>query len=412
MSNSNTPSPDVSGSQSPFWKQIGPSLITAAVVIGPGTITVSSKIGAGMGMSMVWVLLVAGAFMMTYTAMAAKIGVLGGEPVLHIVRRRYGGILAVTLGILSFAVAAGFQSSNYIACATALHALTGVGMNWWMALVGLAGLTFVFAARNLYKVLERVMMGLVGAMLIAFLINLIIARPQISPLLSGLKPSSWPEGQTDLLIALNATTFSVIAALYQASLAWQKGWKGTHWKTAMRESFVGISVLVGVSLMVMWTSATVLSGKQILGAADLAEQLRPSLGPIAVWVFGLGFLSAGFSSVVVNAMIGGGLLADGLGKDGRMGSSTARLWTVAAMGVGMVAGIFLTSRNSAIPGIVIAQKSTILSVPLAAAVILMLANDAKVVGKHRNRWSTNLLGGLGLAALLVMSGRKLLDLFQ
>lgn len=398
------------GQRRGLWRNLGPGLITAAVVIGPGTITITSKIGASAGMSLVWVLVATASFMMVFTAMSARIGILNQESILSLVARHYGRWLAILIGCLSFAVCAGFQSSNYIACSTALESLTGIHESLWMLIVGAAGLVFVFGAKQLYRVLEKVMTALVAVMLIAFLVNLLLARPDPVELFQGLIPHSWPVELTGLMIGLSATTFSVIAALYQSSLARQKGWQKGDLATGVRESIVGISVLFGVSLMIMWTAATVLKGADVANASDLSNQLQPLLGNTSVWLFSAGFLAAGFSSTVINAMIGGALLADGLGFDSRLNSPPARWLTTVAMVVGLAAGFYLTRSGTALGGIVIAQKSTIITVPLVAIVMLIMANDPRIVGDHRSKPWQNVLAVIALVALISMSLYRLKEM--
>jgi manganese transport protein len=395
-----------------LWRNLGPGLITAAVVIGPGTITISSKIGAAEGTGLVWALILAASFMMVFTAMSARIGILNQDSILTLVARRFGRWMAVLIGFLSFAVCAGFQSSNYLACSTALQTITGLSETFWMLIVGAAGLAFVFAARRLYQALEKVMTALVAVMLLAFLTNLLVARPNPLELLAGLVPRGWPSATTGLVIGMMATTFSVIAALYQSALARQKGWSAAHLSVGVRESIVGISVLFGVSLMIMWTAATVLRGAEIASAADLSSQLRPLLGSGAVVLFSAGFLAAGFSSTVVNAMIGGALLADGFGRNSSLNAAPARYLTAVAMLVGLLAGFYLLRSGSALGGVVIAQKSTILTVPLVAVVLLLLANDRQVVGEHRNRPWQNIWAIVAIAALLAMSVYRLREMLS
>lgn len=393
-----------------LWRELGPGLITAAVVVGPGTITVASKIGASVGMSLLWALLIAGSFMMLFTSMSARIGTLNRGSILTVVTRTYGRWLAVLIGIFAFAVCAGFQSSNYIACATALEGMTGVTDLYWVGIVGAAALIFVFGARQLYKALEKVMMALTGIMVLAFIVNLMISRPNPIELFGGLIPRGWDSSMNGLVIAMLATTFSVIAALYQSTLAQQKGWTNDDLDTGVKESMFGISVLVGITLMIMWTAATALPGRDIANAADLAEQLEPLLGGAAKFLFGAGFLAAGFSSTVVNAMIGGGLLADGLGLKADMNAAPARGFTALAMAVGLSVGFWLLNHDTPITAIVIAQQSTIVTVPLVALVLILLANHPKIVGEHRNRWWQNAWAGFALLVLLSASLYKLKEL--
>jgi manganese transport protein len=395
-----------------FWRSLGPTFITAAVVIGPGSITVSSKIGAGAGTGLLWALVIAGSFMWIFTAMSARIGVLNSESLLTVTAHHYGRWLAVVIGVLAFVVTASFQMGNYLACSTALTALTGVGEWIWTGVVGAAALGFVFGARHLYKVLEKVMMTLVFVMVLAFVVNLLVAGPNLLYVLSGLVPRMWGWEMTGLVIAMVATTFSVIAALYQSTLAQQKGWKEEDLPTARRESMAGIGVLLGISMIIMVTSATVLSGREVENAAHLASQLEPLLGKTAVVLFSLGFFAAAFSSTIINAMIGGGLLADSLGMSSDINGRPIRLFTALAMAVGFSAAAYTMNTGTAIEGILVAQKTTILAVPLCALVIIMLANNKGVVGEHRNSVPLNVWAFLALAVLVGMSLFRIAELLN
>ena len=64
--------------KSPWWRSIGPALITACVVFGPGSLLISSKIGATHGYELLWLLILTGVLMGTYMTTAARIGVVGG----------------------------------------------------------------------------------------------------------------------------------------------------------------------------------------------------------------------------------------------------------------------------------------------------------------------------------------------
>lgn len=385
-----------------LWRSLGPSLITASVVIGPGTITVASKLGAGLGYAMLWVVAVAATFMWLFATMAARVAILNRDSLLSVVARLYGRPLAVLMGVLSFLVTTAFQLSNYLACATALTVLSGVGETVWIGVVGAGGLFFLLV-RQLYRFVEKAMAALVFAMVLAFVLNLVAARPPVGAVLTGFIPSAWPEGFTALIMAMVATTFSVIAALYQGALARQKGWTEADLGLSRREALVGLGLLATISMVIMITAGTVLRGVEVNSAAVMAEQFRPVLGPVAVWLFSLGFLSAGFSSVVINPMVGGGLLSDGLG----LGAGVNERWPRLLTAIGMVAGVltaYLTLRSgSAIEGIVWAQRTTVLAVPLCAIVLIVLANDRRAVGAHRNGWIANAVGAAAIIVLIVMN---------
>ena len=54
---------------------LGPAIIVASVVLGPGSILTSSKVGCQYGYDILWVVAFAGLLMFTMTALAARVGV-------------------------------------------------------------------------------------------------------------------------------------------------------------------------------------------------------------------------------------------------------------------------------------------------------------------------------------------------
>ncbi len=388
-------------------RSLGPTLITAAVVIGPGTITVASKLGASQGYDLLWVIVVSAVFMWAFVTMAVRVAIVNEQSLLSVLARLYGRWLAVLVGVLAFTVVTAFQLSNYLACATALTALSGISENTWIAIVGTAGLFFLLL-RQLYRAAEKVMSALVFAMVAAFAVNMFVSRPDWSAVAAGVIPGRWPGELTSLVVAMVATTFSVIAAFYQGALARQKGWGVQDLPLSRREAGLGLGLLATISCVILITAGTVLRGTEVSNAAALAGQFEPVMGPIAVWMFSLGFLAAAFSSVVINPMVGGGLLSDGLG----LGDGVNDKWPRVLTGVAMVAGIvlaYVTLRSgTALEGIVLAQQSTVLAVPLCAIMLMILANDRRAVGAHRNGWGTNTIASLAILVLLILSVFRLL----
>ena len=57
-----------------FFRSLGPAIIVASVVLGPGSILSASKVGTQHGYGMIWVLVLAGLLMAGMTALAARLG--------------------------------------------------------------------------------------------------------------------------------------------------------------------------------------------------------------------------------------------------------------------------------------------------------------------------------------------------
>ena len=94
-------SAEQSSNKKRFWiLSIGPGLVTACVVIGPGSILTSSKVGAADGYSKSWVVVLAVIFMLTYTALGAKLAVVSQQSTGDLIRKHAGSWLAILIAVL------------------------------------------------------------------------------------------------------------------------------------------------------------------------------------------------------------------------------------------------------------------------------------------------------------------------
>jgi len=426
---------------SPWWRSLGPALITACVVFGPGSLLISSNVGARHGYELLWLLIMTGVLMGTYMTMAARIGVVGGATPCTLVAQRLGRPAAAIVGINLCLICTAFQFSNNLAVIAGAETL-GVArlfgdpdqmtthvrnlINTGVLLVfNAAIITLVFTLKQVYRVLERVMKFMVALILICFLANLLIVRPNLLEIFKGLVPSL-PEGIslgfpsrgdtgiTDpmiLVASLLGTTFSVAGALYQGNLVREKGWTIKEYSRGIGDSIAGVAVLTGVSAIIMITGAAVLKeiGKPANDISVLATQLQPMLGPIAHIFFCVGLVAVAMNPFVINAMIGGSILADGLGKPAKLSDPWSRRFTVVVLLIGMVVAVIVVNTPvKKVDAIIFGQALTVLGNPLMAATILWLANRKDIMGKRRNTLVLNILGGIGFLVVLFMAIRVLI----
>ncbi|MBN1466331.1 Nramp family divalent metal transporter [candidate division KSB1 bacterium] len=380
---------------------VGPGFIIASVVLGPGSITVSSQIGATQGYSLLWVIVLSGIAMGMYVYMASRVGVTQNKTILQTIADQYGRWFAALIGISSFVMATSFQFGNNLGVATALHSLTGISENIWPLFFTGAAIVLVFFAKGLYRILEKLMMVLVMTMIIAFLLNLIFTKPDLIETAKGFIPSR-PRGGMEELAALVATTFVLHVAIYQAYLSQDKGWQITDMKRGFRDMVAGIIMLAGITSMILMTSAAALhpKGIAISSAADMAIQLEALFGSYAKIIFSIGLWAAAFSSLTVNAVVGGGLLSDGLGLGRSMEGKAPRAFAILAMLIGMSIAVFF--RGNIVHALVVAQASTLFAVPAVAIGLFLIANNKKVMRQYTNSWKQNVIAVFGLVLIFLM----------
>jgi len=265
------------------WHQaVGPALITACVVIGPGSILSSSNVGVTQGYGMAWVVVLSVIFMLTYMTMGAKLGVAQPLSPAELIRTRLGSVIAVLVGLSVFFISAAFQFGNNLGVHLAL--VEFVDFDYIVVLFNAVAIAFLLVFKEQYKLLERIMMLFVGLMLVSFAINLLMAfigDPRPAEILSGFNPLSTQTIDINVL-GLIGTTFVVSAAFYQCYLVKHKGWKSKDLRAGLIDVRVGAGIMGLITLMLIFTPATMFyptyKHQQLVTDYDALAKANPDLG--------------------------------------------------------------------------------------------------------------------------------------
>ncbi len=392
-----------------IFAYIGPAFITAALVFGPGSIVTASSLGASFGYSLLWVAILSFIFMVVYVDMAVRIGIASQASPIQTIKDKWGRLVGALVGIGGFLVATSFQAGNSVGAGVAANVLFSGSTALWAGIFTAIAIALLWVP-NYYKSLERLMIGLIGLMLIAFLITAVVSRPEGGALVTGFVPNI-PEGAGLLVVALIGTTFSVVGAFYQGYLVQEKGWREDEYRQGAADALSGIIVLSLITILVIVAAAAVLlpQGVSVSSPADLAVTLEPAVGTWASVIFALGIFGAAFSSLIGNATLGGALIADAFGLGHQLGSIKVK----AAITLVMLLGGVIAVVFAAIPIqlLIFAQAITILVVPFIGLLMLWLASDRARMGSLANpAWKT-VLGIVGFLALLATAVRLIIVLF-
>ncbi|MCH1510892.1 MAG: divalent metal cation transporter [Akkermansiaceae bacterium] len=399
-----------------LFSSFGPAIIVAAIVLGPGSILTSSKVGAQFGYIGIAAIVLAVVLMIAMVALAGRIGVIYEDSPCDQLARRLGRPAAVVVGVILFGLVAIFQYSNNVAIVSGLAPLFETedyslmsGATPAIILISFNALVIfcLYWKRHLYRSIETLMKFLIGLMVVAFLINFFViyfSPRAYVPVKSGKAP------EILALMGLMATTFSVGGAFYQAYLVKEKGWKLLDAKRGVTDSVVSISVVGILSTIILMTAARVFYGRPepvvLSGVGEVAMQLQPLFGSWAKVVFCLGIFAGAFSSFLVNALVGGTVLSDSLGKGSRLGGGwTLGLTTVALLSGLVVALLNLSDAKSTVNLITFAQALTVLGIPALAAALLYLGTRPDLTGERKvPAWIIN-LGWAGLVVAVALAIR-------
>src|SRR5690606_37249117 len=279
-------------------------------------------------------------------------------------------------------------------------------------------ITALFGFRTLYRPVGKLMKFLIGLMVIGFATNLFFAKPDWGAVAAGLVPQMPLPRNADApaslaaqlrpMIAMFATTFVIGGAWYQSYLVRQKGWTVNDTRKGLIDCAVGISVVVLITGVILATAASMLdvnSGAKFDTVADVARQLEPAFGTKAKVLFSLGIFAAAFSSFLVNAMIGGTVMSDGLGLGGSMDNLAPKMFTVLGLAIGMNVALYMVATGQKpVQLIIAAQAMTVLVGPVLAGALVYLSFRPMVV-LGLITWWMKLLAIVALLMQMVLAGQ-------
>ncbi|MCM4152828.1 divalent metal cation transporter [Arenibacter sp. N53] len=354
-----------------IFEFIGPGFITAAMVLGPGSLAVASKIGANYEYQLLWMVPLCVLFMGAFTVVSTRIGISSEISLLQQIRLKYSSWVAVVVGVGLFLVAASFQAGNSIGAGMVFSETLSMSSTPWI--IGISAIAiFLLFFKTFYRILEKVMIGMVILMLVSFVLTLIISNPDLSRLGKQFI-FEIPTGSEMLALALVASSFSIAGAFYQSYLVQEKGWTKVKSRSHEREGITGIVLLGVITSTVLLVGASVLFPKGIAvnSATEMGMALEPIFGSNASNAFMLGLFAASFSSLLGNATLGGVLISDALGFGMKLESIKVRAMVMLVIVIG--AAVAIVFGNLPIELIIVAQGLTVIVSPLIGLLLLLIA---------------------------------------
>lgn len=397
-----------------WLKGLGPGLIIAALVFGPSKMTITSKLGANYGFDLLWIIAVAIFFMVIFTNMSARIGYATQQSLLSSIKARWGKGVGIIIGIGVFLVCTSFQAGNSVGVGVAMAELTHTSTTPWIIAFNIISIALLFF-RAFYKVLEWLMIALIGLMLLSFIVTVFMINPDLQQTAAGFIPSI-PEGSQGLVIAFMASCFSIVGAFYQSYLVQERrrirGQQPNQAEPRRRsDSVTGIIILGFMSAIVLICAAAILHPRNITvnTASDMSLALEPLFGSYASGLFLIGLFGASFSSIIGNAGVGGLLLGDALGYGNNFSAKSIRFFIALVMLAGAI--IAIAFGKLPLELIVFAQSVTIFVVPVVGIAMYLIANDEKIMGKDKNSAFVKVAGALGLLVILALAIINFKDIF-
>ena len=316
------------------WRKIlsffGPAYLVSVGYMDPGNWATDLAGGSKYGYTLIWVLLMSNIMALLLQSLSARLGIVRGRDLAQANREAYPKGINFMLWVLAEVAIAACDLAEVLGMAIGIQLLTGLPLIWGVSITLLDTFLLLYLQRLGIRKMEAFIIVLVAIIGFCFLINIILAQPDLYGVLKGFIPSL-PEAEklyaskgmlnalpkeTALYLAIGiigATVMPHNLYLHSALVQTRKIPRTKEGiKLALKWSFIDSAVALNIAFFInaaiLILAATVFfnTGKTDVGEIKQAhELLSPMLGSnFASTLFAIALIASGQSSTVTGTLAG------------------------------------------------------------------------------------------------------------
>ena len=403
-------------------KNIGPGALVAAAFIGPGTVTSCATSGANYGYTLLWAMLLSVISVIIMQSMAARLGIVSKMGLGQALRAKFTSKAArVLLAILviaavfvgNIAYETGNITGSVLGVQSAFTGLSGDGAKKVIIIV-IAIVAAILLWSGSYKYIEKFLTALVVIMGVVFFVTAFAAKPDWGAVFKGMFGFRVPDtdGKAWMTVAaLMGTTVVPYNIYLHASSASKKWADDSDVEEGLANSrldsilSIGLGGLISMAIIICAGATMNVTGTKITSGGEMAESLQPLLGSWATVFFGIGLFAAGISSTITAPLAAAFASTGILGWDEDLKSTRFKVFWIIVVAFGLVASLFLGKSPQEI--ILFAQAANAFLLPITGILLLIVANDKKIMKEYANKLWFNVLVVLVIGLFIVIAARNM-----
>jgi manganese transport protein len=375
---------------------LGPAFVAAIAYVDPGNFATNIAGGAEFGYLLLWVILAANLMAMLIQFLSAKVGIATGRSLPELCRENFPKPVSFGLWVQAEIIAMATDLAEFVGAAIALNLLFGLPL----LPAGLVTAVVAFALLALqtrgYRRFEIVIAGMLGVILLGFLVDTLLVPHDAAGIASGFIPGF--AGTDSLLLAtgiLGATVMPHVIYLHSA-LTQRRAAEGDDRRRLMSMQRIDVIIAMGVAgvinMSMLIIAASLFAGTGIDSIEGAHAGFADLLGPGAALAFALALLASGFAASSVGTYAGQVVMQGFINRT--IPLLLRRLITMAPALV--VLGIGLDPSRS----LVISQVVLSFGIPFALVPLVLLTRRRSIMGALVNRPLTTALASV-IAALII-----------
>jgi manganese transport protein len=383
----------------------------------PGNWATDLAGGSQFGYKLIWVLLMSNLMALLLQSLSARLGIVRGRDLAQANRETYPRYINYALyGLAEIAIAA-TDLAEILGMAIGIQLLTGLPLIWGVSITVLDTFLFLLLQRLGMRKMEAFIIALVAVIGLSFLLEIIIAKPDLGEVVKGFVPSI--PNNTALYIAIGiigATVMPHNLYLHSALVQTRKIKRDDAGiKRALKLNFIdsaialNLAFFVNAAILVLAATVFYKTGRTDVAEIKQAhELLAPMLGSnLAPFLFAIALIASGQSSTITGTLAGQIVMEGYLHL--RINPMARRLLTRLIAIIPAVLVILINGEKNIDSLLVLSQ--VILSLQLGFAIIPLIhfTSDKKTMGRFAIKPLVIGLASLITAILVYLNIRMVME---
>jgi manganese transport protein len=299
------------------WKKIfsflGPAYLISVGYMDPGNWATDLQGGSKFGYTLIWVLLMSNLMALLLQGLSARLGIVRGRDLAQANREAYPKLVNFVLYLLAEIAIAACDLAEVLGMAIGIQLLTGLPLIWGVCFTVLDTFLLLYLQRLGMQKMEAFIITLVAIIATAFLIQMILAKPDLSEIATGFIPHIQSDEALYIGIGIIGATVMPHNLYLHSALVQTRKIERTDSgiKQAIRfnriDTTVALNMAFFVNAAILIVAATVFfkTGNSQVAEIHEAHRLLPAfLGNLAPILFAVALIAAGQSSTITGTLAG------------------------------------------------------------------------------------------------------------
>lgn len=293
---------------------IGPAYLVSVGYMDPGNWATDLQGGAQFGYQLIWVLLMSNLMALLLQSLSARLGIVRRRDLAQANRETYPPFVNFCLYILAELAIAACDLAEVLGMAIGIYLLTGLPLIWGTVITVLDTFLFLILQRYGIRKMEAFIVSLVAVIGASFLIEIIIAKPDMGAVVKGLVPSALNDSSLYIAVGIiGATVMPHNLYLHSALVQTRKiSTDNKGIRRAIKYNLIDSTIalnaafFVNAAILILAASVFFTSGNtDVARIEDAHKLLQPLLGSsLAPILFAVALIAAGQSSTLTGTLAG------------------------------------------------------------------------------------------------------------